>query len=104
MARDWTGKWVRQGTQGSGRSQPGASGRGITGLAGNSVNRSMATVFEASRLPLPPNAATATKSASEQPSSMSELWPLVLAHLSTELPEQQVNTWLRPLQAVQEEG
>jgi chromosomal replication initiator protein len=35
---------------------------------------------------------------------MSELWPLVLSHLSNELPEQQVNTWLRPLQAVQEEG
>jgi len=35
---------------------------------------------------------------------MTELWPLVLAHLSNELPEQQVNTWLRPLQAVQEEG
>jgi chromosomal replication initiator protein len=34
---------------------------------------------------------------------MTELWPLVLAHLSNELPEQQVNTWLRPLQAVQEE-
>src|SRR5690606_14784939 len=35
---------------------------------------------------------------------MNELWPLVLAHLSNELPEQQVNTWLRPLQAVQEDG
>ena len=35
---------------------------------------------------------------------MSELWPQVLSHLSNELPEQQVNTWLRPLQAVQEEG
>jgi chromosomal replication initiator protein len=35
---------------------------------------------------------------------MSELWPLVLAHLANELPEQQVNTWLRPLQAVQEDG
>jgi len=35
---------------------------------------------------------------------MSELWPSVLAHLSNELPEQQVNTWLRPLQAVQEHG
>ncbi|MDQ2640168.1 MAG: chromosomal replication initiator protein DnaA [Pseudomonadota bacterium] len=36
--------------------------------------------------------------------SMSELWPQVLSHLSNELPEQQVNTWLRPLQAVQEDG
>jgi len=35
---------------------------------------------------------------------MTELWPRVLAHLSNELPEQQVNTWLRPLQAVQEDG
>ncbi len=35
---------------------------------------------------------------------MTELWPQVLAHLSNELPEQQVNTWLRPLQAVQEDG
>jgi chromosomal replication initiator protein len=35
---------------------------------------------------------------------MSELWPQVLSHLSNELPEQQVNTWLRPLQAVQEDG
>jgi chromosomal replication initiator protein len=35
---------------------------------------------------------------------MSELWPRVLAHLSNELPEQQVNTWLRPLQAVEEDG
>ncbi len=35
---------------------------------------------------------------------MTELWPQVLAHLSNELPEQQVNTWLRPLQAVQENG
>jgi chromosomal replication initiator protein len=33
---------------------------------------------------------------------MSELWPQVLTHLSKELPEQLVNTWLRPLQAVQE--
>ena len=35
---------------------------------------------------------------------MTDLWPAVLQHLSNELPEQQVNTWLRPLQAVQEEG
>jgi len=35
---------------------------------------------------------------------MTELWPQVLKHLSNELPEQQVNTWLRPLQAVQEDG
>ncbi len=35
---------------------------------------------------------------------MTELWPRVLEHLSNELPEQQVNTWLRPLQAVQEDG
>ncbi len=35
---------------------------------------------------------------------MTDLWPRVLAHLSNELPEQQVNTWLRPLQAVQENG
>jgi chromosomal replication initiator protein len=30
------------------------------------------------------------------------LWPLVLARLEEELPEQQVNTWLRPLQAVED--
>src|SRR5690606_40817339 len=35
---------------------------------------------------------------------MIELWPQVLERLSNELPEQQVNTWLRPLQAVQEDG
>jgi chromosomal replication initiator protein len=34
---------------------------------------------------------------------MSELWPQVLTHLSNELSEQQMNTWLRPLQAVQEQ-
>lgn len=35
---------------------------------------------------------------------MTEMWPQVLAQLSDELPEQHVNTWLRPLQAVQEDG
>jgi chromosomal replication initiator protein len=35
---------------------------------------------------------------------MSELWIQVLGQLADELPEQQVNTWLRPLQAVEAEG
>ena len=35
---------------------------------------------------------------------MSELWIHVLARLADELPEQQVNTWLRPLQAVEDDG
>jgi chromosomal replication initiator protein len=35
---------------------------------------------------------------------MSELWIQVLGMLADELPEQQVNTWLRPLQAVEAEG
>ena len=30
------------------------------------------------------------------------LWPRVLERLEQELPEQQVNTWLRPLQAVED--
>ena len=32
------------------------------------------------------------------------LWTQVLAHLESELPEQQVNTWVRPLQAIEESG
>jgi chromosomal replication initiator protein len=35
---------------------------------------------------------------------MPELWNQILARLEHEIPEQQVNTWLRPLQAVQDEG
>jgi chromosomal replication initiator protein len=35
---------------------------------------------------------------------MSEIWNHVLARLADELPDQQVNTWLRPLQAVAEPG
>jgi hypothetical protein len=35
---------------------------------------------------------------------MSELWTQVLGRLADELPEQQVNTWLHPLQAVEEDG
>jgi chromosomal replication initiator protein len=35
---------------------------------------------------------------------MSELWTQVLDRLADELPEQQVNTWLRPLQAVEADG
>jgi chromosomal replication initiator protein len=35
---------------------------------------------------------------------MIELWLQVLGRLADELPEQQVNTWLRPLQAVEREG
>ncbi|MEO6079493.1 MAG: chromosomal replication initiator protein DnaA [Steroidobacteraceae bacterium] len=35
---------------------------------------------------------------------MSELWIQVLERLADELPEQQVNTWLRPLQAVDGDG
>ncbi len=35
---------------------------------------------------------------------MAELWIQVLGRLADELPEQQVNTWLRPLQAVEAEG
>jgi chromosomal replication initiator protein len=35
---------------------------------------------------------------------MPELWNQILARLEHEIPEQQVNTWLRPLQAVREEG
>jgi chromosomal replication initiator protein len=35
---------------------------------------------------------------------MSELWTKVLDRLADELPEQQVNTWLRPLQAVEADG
>jgi chromosomal replication initiator protein len=34
--------------------------------------------------------------------SASEVWPSILSQLEQELPEQQVNTWLRPLQAVDE--
>src|SRR5690606_25855629 len=64
----------------------------------------MATCDGPGRLPLPPlNEPNATKSAREQ-GLMMELWPQVLERLSNELPEQQVNTWLRPLQAVQEDG
>jgi chromosomal replication initiator protein len=33
---------------------------------------------------------------------MSELWTTILTRLEDELPEQQVNTWLRPLQALEE--
>jgi chromosomal replication initiator protein len=33
---------------------------------------------------------------------MSELWTTILQRLEDELPEQQVNTWLRPLQALEE--
>jgi chromosomal replication initiator protein len=35
---------------------------------------------------------------------MMELWIQVLGRLADELPEQQVNTWLRPLQAVEKDG
>ena len=35
---------------------------------------------------------------------MMELWIQVLGRLADELPEQQVNTWLRPLQAVERDG
>jgi len=35
---------------------------------------------------------------------MSELWTQVLERLADEQPEQQVNTWLRPLQAAEEAG
>jgi chromosomal replication initiator protein len=35
---------------------------------------------------------------------MTELWLQVLGRLADELPEQQVNTWLRPLQAVERDG
>jgi chromosomal replication initiator protein len=35
---------------------------------------------------------------------MSELWTQLLTRLSEELPDPQVNTWLRPLQAVEESG
>jgi chromosomal replication initiator protein len=35
---------------------------------------------------------------------MPELWNQILARLEHEIPEQQVNTWLRPLQAVEDEG
>jgi chromosomal replication initiator protein len=35
---------------------------------------------------------------------MIELWIQVLGRLADELPEQQVNTWLRPLQAVERDG
>jgi chromosomal replication initiator protein len=35
---------------------------------------------------------------------MIELWLQVLGRLADELPEQQVNTWLRPLQAVERDG
>ena len=35
---------------------------------------------------------------------MSELWTQVLGRLAEELPDTQVNTWLRPLQAVEAEG
>ena len=35
---------------------------------------------------------------------MSELWNQILTRLEHEIPEQQVNTWLRPLQAVREDG
>ncbi|MEJ0100009.1 MAG: chromosomal replication initiator protein DnaA [Pseudomonadota bacterium] len=34
---------------------------------------------------------------------MCELWNQILTRLENEIPEQQVNTWLRPLQAVREE-
>jgi chromosomal replication initiator protein len=33
---------------------------------------------------------------------MSELWTTILPRLEGELPEQQVNTWLRPLQALED--
>ncbi|MET0280507.1 MAG: chromosomal replication initiator protein DnaA [Steroidobacteraceae bacterium] len=35
---------------------------------------------------------------------MTELWNEILTRLVDEIPEQQVNTWLRPLQAVREDG
>jgi len=35
---------------------------------------------------------------------MCELWNQILTRLEHEIPEQQVNTWLRPLQAVRENG
>jgi chromosomal replication initiator protein len=35
---------------------------------------------------------------------MPELWTKILARLENEIPEQQVNTWLRPLQAVEDGG
>ena len=34
-----------------------------------------------------------------QPSDLSSLWPRALEQLATELPEQQFNTWIRPLPA-----
>ena len=35
---------------------------------------------------------------------MTDIWTQVLGRLADELPEQQVNTWLRPLQAVEKDG
>ncbi len=35
---------------------------------------------------------------------MCEIWNQILTRLEHEIPEQQVNTWLRPLQAVREDG
>src|SRR5262245_41710777 len=35
---------------------------------------------------------------------MPELWTKILARLENEIPEQQVNTWLRPLQAMEDGG
>jgi chromosomal replication initiator protein len=35
---------------------------------------------------------------------MTDLWNQILTRLVDEIPEQQVNTWLRPLQAVREDG
>src|SRR5262245_30482832 len=35
---------------------------------------------------------------------MPEIWKHILARLEGEIPEQQVNTWLRPLQAVDDGG
>jgi len=32
------------------------------------------------------------------------LWQQCIRHLEERLPEQQLNTWIRPLQAVEEEG
>ncbi len=59
----------------------------------------MALAVKAGRLALPP-----ASHATHASPAMSELWNQILTRLEHELPEQQVNTWLRPLQAVRENG
>jgi chromosomal replication initiator protein len=54
---------------------------------------------DASRLALPLFSCPVTPSIT---SRMSELWTTILPRLEGELPEQQVNTWLRPLQALED--